>query len=243
MQDKACVRCKATKPTTDFSKESRRKDGLSLYCKECCSEKYEAQFERASASFANTAGAIEGWQDITELPTKVCRKCGTPRPRSAEFFPIDKRGKDGLMAQCRRCRSEYQKARRQLPEMKEYHRVASAQWYENNREQVNGHRRISEKELEMAYKNAIFLAYGGKCYCCGEDDIRFLTIDHINNDGKQHREEVGVGRTMTRWIIRNGFPDNIRLACYGCNMARAHAGNNGICPHEQDRLRDLAEIS
>ena len=30
-------------------------------------------------------------------------------------------------------------------------------------------------------------AYGSKCSCCGESESRFLTFDHINNDGAEHR--------------------------------------------------------
>src|SRR5881396_3810055 len=33
-------------------------------------------------------------------------------------------------------------------------------------------------------------AYGGKCACCGETTFEFLTIDHVRNDGKQHRRAL-----------------------------------------------------
>lgn len=29
--------------------------------------------------------------------------------------------------------------------------------------------------------------YGKVCACCGFDDIRFLSVDHVNNDGKRDR--------------------------------------------------------
>ena len=34
---KTCSKCEKTKPVTDFYKRSRAKDGLSVWCKECCS--------------------------------------------------------------------------------------------------------------------------------------------------------------------------------------------------------------
>lgn len=36
---KTCNRCKIELDTTCFSKNSRKKDGLSLYCRKCCSER------------------------------------------------------------------------------------------------------------------------------------------------------------------------------------------------------------
>ena len=29
--------------------------------------------------------------------------------------------------------------------------------------------------------------YGRACSCCGETEPAFLTIDHVNNDGAEHR--------------------------------------------------------
>lgn len=33
-------------------------------------------------------------------------------------------------------------------------------------------------------------AYGGKCACCGESNVEFLAIDHINGNGNKHRAET-----------------------------------------------------
>lgn len=35
MENKRCARCKATKPHSDFHRQSRLKEGLQAYCKEC----------------------------------------------------------------------------------------------------------------------------------------------------------------------------------------------------------------
>jgi len=77
-------------------------------------------------------------------------------------------------------------------------------------------------------------AYGGKCVCCKEDNIQFLTIDHGNNDGKQHRIEIKTSK-IYRWIVKNNFPQNIglRVMCWNCNLGRDK--NKGICPHLEDK--------
>lgn len=71
--------------------------------------------------------------------------------------------------------------------------------------------------------------YGGKCACCGEFRIQFLTIDHINNDGAEHRRELG-NRNIYEWLKKNNYPkDGFRVLCYNCNCS---IGNYGYCPHE-----------
>jgi hypothetical protein len=75
--------------------------------------------------------------------------------------------------------------------------------------------------------------YGGKCFCCGENKWEFLTIDHKNGNGADHRKKTGlVSNKLYLFLIRTNFPkDDYQLLCFNCNCARAH--NNGICPHIQ----------
>ncbi len=72
--------------------------------------------------------------------------------------------------------------------------------------------------------------YGGKCACCGEARMEFLCIDHINGGGLAHRRVAGMGTHMYKWIIKNGFPDDLRVLCHNCNMSY---GFYGYCPHQQ----------
>ena len=81
-------------------------------------------------------------------------------------------------------------------------------------------------------RRQVLEAYGGKCECCNESIPEFLGIDHINNDGAQHRRESGLhgGGRLYYWLRKNGFPkDRFRLLCHNCNLAR---GFYGKCPHE-----------
>lgn len=86
---------------------------------------------------------------------------------------------------------------------------------------------IKRKERKLLVINT----YGGCCACCGETEIGFLTIDHINNDGKTHRQEIGgAGHTMYSWLVKNKFPRGIvQVLCWNCNLGRFH--NGGECPH------------
>ena len=45
MEEKTCVRCKESKPITEFSKDRRNKDGLNCYCRTCKKFYNDAQKE------------------------------------------------------------------------------------------------------------------------------------------------------------------------------------------------------
>ncbi|HEC64216.1 MAG TPA: hypothetical protein ENI23_02860 [bacterium] len=93
-------------------------------------------------------------------------------------------------------------------------------------------RNIYEKRAVKKLRKEIIDHYGGKCACCGETVLVFLTVDHINNDGAKHRKEIGDGHVIYRWIKRNNFPiDMFQILCYNCNVGRAR--NNGVCPHKE----------
>lgn len=68
------------------------------------------------------------------------------------------------------------------------------------------------------------------CACCGEKELKFLSIDHINGGGNKQRKEMkgAGGASMTLWIIRNNFPEGFQILCHNCNMAK---GFYRICPH------------
>lgn len=66
-----------------------------------------------------------------------------------------------------------------------------------------------------------FIALGGKCACCGEDDWNTLEIDHVHGDGVEERK----GRTrpaiakqaMLKGIIENGPQGRYQLLCGNCH--------------------------
>lgn len=82
------------------------------------------------------------------------------------------------------------------------------------------------------YKELVFSHYGNKCMCCGETMKEFLTIDHINNDGAEHRRKINMksGSRIYIWIVKNGFPKDLQILCWNCNCGKRV--NKGICPHK-----------
>lgn len=88
---------------------------------------------------------------------------------------------------------------------------------------------LKKKQRNSEIKKQVIDYYGGKCKCCNENNIGFLTIDHINNDGGKHREMIGNGTAFYYWIIKNNYPKDLQILCFNCNCGRNV--NGGICPH------------
>ena len=57
------------------------------------------------------------------------------------------------------------------------------------------------KERKQTYKDRAYQAYGGYvCRCCGETRKPFLTIDHIDGGGAQHRKQI-CNSHMHYWLF------------------------------------------
>src|SRR5690242_15814506 len=74
--------------------------------------------------------------------------------------------------------------------------------------------------------------YGGRCVCCGEINLAFLTIDHVNNDGAEERRAGLRAHVLYRKVVREDFPARYQVLCYNCNCVK---GAYGRCPHEDAR--------
>ena len=70
-----------------------------------------------------------------------------------------------------------------------------------------------------------FAAYGGKCACCGESGIPFLSIDHVDRYGGTGPR---AGDHLYQWLKTEGYPAGFRVLCMSCNTA---LGFHGYCPH------------
>ena len=121
-------------------------------------------------------------------------------------------------------------------ELSVYNREYQKVWQSNNKERCKKY----SYEFNQRNKRIAFEHYGGvppKCTCCGEKEFEFLTIDHINNDGKEHRKLIGAGSyALYRWLLKNNFPDGFQIMCMNCNWAKGHHEKGWICPHQMKKL-------
>ncbi len=60
-----------------------------------------------------------------------------------------------------------------------------------------------------------------KCARCGFDDLRALTIDHINGGGTEHRKILHrTGASFYRWLRMNGYPGGYQVLCHNCQWIK-----------------------
>ena len=145
------------------------------------------------------------------------------------MFGANKRSKDGLSYVCRPCHNEqtresHKKAYWKNPQK---HRERSAEWIKKNYSKAQKMWQISGKKYIERERLVAIKKYGGKCACCGETEVKFLSFDHINGGGNKHRKLIG-GKVV-RWLKRNNYPKDIQILCHNCNLAK---GFYGECPHK-----------
>lgn len=229
---KRCARCKVT-----FS-------GPKATCPRCL--EYSSRWSSENRRKTNRIEIVEN----TPEGTKWCTKCEEYLPLD-RFYEWDKRG----ISQCRQCKCEYVKRHHQKTkdsrlcfhcraplEEGDKRLCEGCKTKARERYHANGdEHRAAGRRRKRQLKELVLEAYGGaRCVCCGETAFEFLTMDHANNDGNEHRRELkekhGYNMDMYRWLKNNNFPRGFQVLCWNCNCAKAHYG---ICPHEVER-RDVA---
>lgn len=151
---------------------------------------------------------------------KACLQCGKTKPLDA--FAADKRRSDGKQSWCRSCRSKYNH---------DYYKKNRSWWYRwraNNRDKYIAAQTKYREKLRLE----VVAAYGGKCSCCPEDHPDFLTLEHVNHDGKQHRSLMKGNYGTYRDLKRRGWPKKgYTILCWNCQMATRFGG---VCPHKRE---------
>lgn len=124
---------------------------------------------------------------------------------------------------------EWWKRKRQDPAFQELDRKKRKEYYRKKRHADPDFIRKRNKET----RRKVLDHYGNKCACCGEKEPDFLTIDHINGDGWEHRRrEPSAAKGMYQWLLSHKYPDGFQLLCYNCNCAKGHYG---VCPHQREK--------
>lgn len=70
-------------------------------------------------------------------------------------------------------------------------------------------------------KTNVLSHYGNCCVMCGNKDIRVLELDHINNNGAEHRKIIGNPGHTYGFLKKNNYPNNppflLQVLCANCN--------------------------
>lgn len=67
-------------------------------------------------------------------------------------------------------------------------------------------------------------AYGGCCAVCGIINPQYLSIDHINDNGAEHRRKIGVstGSHFYLWLKKHNYPPGYQILCHNHNGAKQY---------------------
>jgi len=230
--EKMCYTCSRVLSLDNFHKDRSHKDGLRTKCMECVFEYNHARKDRFSAlARFNRKSRKQFFED------RKCDTCGTI------FSPVSP-----IQIYCSvKCRGSSVNA-------KEYSKQRRRSYIEEGKciicaKQIDGggHKnkcsvcaeksRIASRDFYRDQRVKVLLMYGGKCVCCGEAELNFLSLDHINNDGAAHRKLVRAGSQMNKYVLKN-HPKDIQILCFNCNMAK---GFFGICPHQRPKPKLVCE--
>lgn len=111
----------------------------------------------------------------------------------------------------------------------EEQRKRCREYYSKNKEKC----KARHGEYIRSTRKEMILAYGGKCTCCGENRYPFLTLEHVNKNGREERSLYGGCEAIRLRLKRLGWPKvGYTLLCMNCNWATRF--KNSMCPHKQE---------
>lgn len=133
------------------------------------------------------------------------------------------------MRKCRLCTQELTEANQQ-PScgricrdcFREYSRIHNRKKYSKEPERF----RKSQREYTKRIKEEVIGHYSPTLTCakCGFDDIRALSIDHIDGGGVQHRKEIkrSSGKDFYQWLKSSDYPNNFQVLCMNCQFIKRY---------------------
>ncbi len=204
--------------------------GRAYQAKGLCAQCYYKQYDDARRAVRNATkrkSPVDYASNYRRPPTKVARipDCHPDEPHAAHGM-------------CRKCYAKGGAARATCHPEKRLvaNGLCSACYskrrYDRDPETARRQTRESQARTRKRTRDALVEAYGGKCACarCPETNTAFLTLEHADKSGKQHRAEMG-SHTYAD-LRRRGFPqEGYTLLCWNCN-ALTRFGKP--CPHESE---------
>lgn len=135
----------------------------------------------------------------------------------------------GLKTTNRDYKKEYEKHKashvRYRSEHKDKYKKLNAEWIAKNRDRYNASKWIlydkNKRKILDRFSNSTM-----SCALCGNDDIFVLTLDHVNDDGAEHRKEalgvrrggIAAYRDFRLGKVETGY--DVQVLCMNCNFKK-----------------------
>ncbi len=116
---------------------------------------------------------------------------------------------------------------------REYHQLHKEQRNANSREFYlkNKQRLLTSRRNHRTDTKILVLTHYGNnklaCVRCGNNDIRVLSIDHINGGGTRERKNMSSTSSYLYycWLIKNNFPKGYQTLCMNCQFIKRIENN------------------
>jgi len=166
-------------------------------------------------------------QSPATLGAKIHKECHDNLKRCCIcklYLPLDnfhknKGSRDGLSKYCKSCNTNKQNIYyRKHPDIVISNNL---KYRQKNPDKVRAW--VNKSYLLMRTK--VLTHYGNdKCACvkCGFDDIRALSIDHINGYGKKPTKTYSnrSGTGLYYWLVRLNYPEGFQTLCMNCQFVK-----------------------
>lgn len=121
---------------------------------------------------------------------------------------------------------------------REQYNETAREWIRNNRKRLydpstlDGRSRLDKenerkRELAQLRKIEVLTHYGnGELRCvwseCNIIDVDMLTLDHVNNDGAEHRKQLGHNKVghLYRLLKNAGYPEGYQTLCWNHQLKK-----------------------
>lgn len=156
---------------------------------------------------------------------KQCSHCKIRQ--NINDFNKNKNHKDGLHNQCKKCRKQYQ-----IKNKDKIHKK-SIKYYKKNKDSIDKKQAIynfknRDRKIEQYLKKKLTVINHytqGKNTCmwsdgCDINDSDMLSVDHINDDGAEHRRKIGKNTNIIEWLFKHDFPEGFQILCHNHNYKK-----------------------
>ena len=223
--EKECSRCKQLKAIEEFTPDRRQRVGRQPHCRSCDNASKKAWYHSLSARekkkhIAIVCSRVKSYRE-RKLAKGICMYCTEPVVAGLKMCRIHLNGHKA--SQKRRAERAKQQGLCMTCHCRPCFLGRACKVCVTKR-----------REARIAIRAEVFAAYGNKCACCGEAEQAFLSVDHVKNNGAEHRRSGGIGLGSSgfyQWLKRQGFPKKeYQLLCMNCNWAKRTTGQ---CPHKE----------
>lgn len=179
---KTCTKCHETKPKTEFSKNSKTRDGLQAWCKACQSAAYAKWL---STNHDNRKAIDTKWRAVPANIEKR-RVAGSKYLAENPAMCKESSAKSRAIPANRERRKAYHAKWRAVPVNRAKVRASSAKSKAANPEarRIQDHTRRARKrgaggKLSKGLAARLFAMQRGKCACCGKPLGKNYHLDHV----------------------------------------------------------------